>query len=192
MRTRIVYDDNGRPQLVLCKWGETSEEPLTRRVTPTASSNLESDLDSHSDSDSVSDRGDGSLLPGDDGIVGVSGSPPLFVDKNQFVDMANPRQVQAALDGGGHLPAAQASDFSSKDGWLAPTKLSETSSEYAQLWWDLFDLFKNFKELYDQRALAIFPLMLREGAMTWYIGQPTPTKPTTRCCRLRHFPQEIN
>ena len=80
------------------------------------------------------------------------------------------------VDGGGQPLAAQASNFSSKDGWLEPAKFSGTSSKDAQLWWNSFELFKNFKELNNQSALAIFPVMFREGAMTWYLGQPTPAK----------------
>ena len=67
-------------------------------------------------------------------------------------------------------------NFASKDGWLAPMKFTGTSSEDAQLWGSSFQLYKNFKELTDQRALAIFPLMLKDGAMTWYLGQPDSTR----------------
>ena len=98
------------------------------------------------------------------------------MDINQFVAMADLGQAQAPADGGGQPPAVQASEVSSKDGWLAPMKFSETSSEDAQLWWYSFELFKNFKELIDQRALAIFPLMLKDGAMTWYLGQSAAMK----------------
>ena len=90
--------------------------------------------------------------------------------------MADQGQAQAPADGGGQPPAAQASEVSSKDGWLAPMKFSDTSTEDDQLWWSSFELFKNFKELTDQRALAIFSLMLKEGAMTWFLGQSTATK----------------
>ena len=90
----------------------------------------------------------------------------MVVDINQLVAMADLGQAQAPADDGGQPPAAQASEVSSKDGWLAPMKFSGTSSEGAQLWWSSFELFMNFKELTDQRALAIFPLMLKEGAMT--------------------------
>ena len=60
----------------------------------------------------------------------------------------------------------------------------------------LAELFKNFKELTDQRALAIFPVMLKEGAMTWYIGQLAATKTNWTTLqdvfKERYFPQEIN
>ena len=65
MGTRIVYDDKGKPQLVSCRFGEPNEEPPVRKVTPTAPSYLDSDLDTDSDSD----VGHGSLLLEDDGIV---------------------------------------------------------------------------------------------------------------------------
>ena len=80
------------------------------------------------------------------------------MDINQLVAMADLGQAQAPADGGGQPSAAQASEISSKDGWLAPMKFSGTSSEDAPLWWCSFELFRNFKELTNQRALAIFPL----------------------------------
>ena len=49
--TRIVYDDKGKPQLVPSRFGEPKEEPPVRKVTPTAPSYLDSDLDTDSDSD---------------------------------------------------------------------------------------------------------------------------------------------
>ena len=76
----------------------------------------------------------------------------------------------------GQPQTAPAADLASKDGWLAPMKFTGTSSEDAQLWWSSFQLYKNFKELTNPRALAIFPLMLKDGAMTWYLGQPEVTK----------------
>ena len=116
--TRIVYDDKGKPQLVPSRWGEPNEEPLARKVTPTAPSYLDSDLDTDSD------VGDGLLLLEDNGIVGVSGSPSLVVNINQFVAMADLGQAQAPADGGGQPSDPQASEVSSKDGWLAPMKFS--------------------------------------------------------------------
>ena len=98
------------------------------------------------------------------------------MDINQFVDMADLGQAKTPADGGGQPPAAQASEVSSKDGWLAPMKFSGASSEDAQLWRCSFELIQNFKELTYQRALAIFPLMLKDGAMTWYLGQSAATK----------------
>ena len=98
------------------------------------------------------------------------------MDINQFVAMADLGQAQAPADGGVQPPAAQASEVSSKDGWLAAMKFSDTSSDDAQLRWSSFELFKNFKELTDQRVLAIFSLMLKDGAMTWYLGQSAVTK----------------
>ena len=62
--TRIIYDDKGKPQLVISRFGEPNEEPPVRKVTPTAPSYLDSDLDTDSD------VGDGSLLLEDEGIVG--------------------------------------------------------------------------------------------------------------------------
>ena len=56
------------------------------------------------------------------------------MDINQLVAMADLGQAQAPADGEGQPPAAQASEVSSKDGWLAPMKFSGTSSEDAQLW----------------------------------------------------------
>ena len=67
-----------------------------------------------------------------------------------------------AQDGAGQPPAEPAVDFASKDDWLAPMKFTSTSSEDAQLWWSSFQLYKNFKELTDRRALAMFPLMLKD------------------------------
>ena len=65
-----------------------------------------------------------------------------------------------------------------------------------QLWWSSFQLHKNFKELTDQRALAVFPLMLKDGAMTWYLGQPEATKSDWAALqdafKERYFPQEMN
>ena len=81
-----------------------------------------------------------------------------------------------AQDGTGQPPTTPATNFDSKDGWLAPMKFTGTSSEDAHLWWSSFQLYTNFKELTDPRALAIFPLMLKDGAMTWYLGQPDVTK----------------
>ena len=87
--------------------------------------------------------------------------------------MAN---TDMAQDGTGQPPTASATNFASKDSWLAPMKFTGTSSEDAQLWWSSFQLYKNFNELTDPRALAIFPLMLKDGAMTWNRGQPDVTK----------------
>ena len=79
---------------------------------------------------------------------------------------------------------------------VAPMKFSGTSSEDAKLWWCSFELIKNFKELTDQRALAFFPLMLKDGAMTWYLGQSTATKinwtTLQDAFKEHYFPQEIN
>ena len=74
--------------------GGPNEEPPFRRVTPTAPSYLDSDLDTDSDCDT----GDDPVLLEDDGIVGISGSPSLVVDINQFVAMADQRQAQAPAD----------------------------------------------------------------------------------------------
>ena len=119
--------------------------------------------------------------------------PPLVVDINPSINMAD---VSLTQDGTGKSPAAQAADFSSKDGWLAPRKFTGTSAEDAKLWWNSFHLFKNFKELTDQRALAIFPLMLKDGAMTWYLGQSAATKANwvglQDAFKEHYFPQEIN
>ena len=101
-----------------------------------------------------------------------------------------------AEDGTGQPPTAPATNFASKDGWLAPMKFTGTSSEEAQLWWSSSQLYKNFKELIDSRALAIFPLMLKDGAMTWYLGQPEATKTDWAALqdafKDRYFPQEMN
>ena len=74
-------------------------------------------------------------------------------------------------------------------------KFTGTSAEDAQLWWNSLQLFKNFKELTDQRALVIFPLMLKDGAMAWYLGQTAATKANWAGLRdafkKRSFPQEI-
>ena len=79
---------------------------------------------------------------------------------------------------------------------VAPKKFTGTSAEDAQLWWNSFHLFKNFKELTDQRALAILPLVLTDGAMTWYLGQSAATKANLagleNAFKERYFPQEIN
>ena len=69
-----------------------------------------------------------------------------------------------AQDGTGQPPTAQATNFASSGGWIAPMKFTGTSSEDAQLWWSSFELYMNFKELTDPRALAIFPLMLKDGS----------------------------
>ena len=156
-------------------------------MTPTAPSYLDSDLDADSDTGDVTRRRQdrrGKWIT------------ITVVDINQFVAMADQGQAQAPADSGGQPPTAQASEISSKDGWLTPMKFSGTSSEDAQLWWCSFELFMNFKELTDQRALAIFPLMLKDGAMTWYLGQSaaTETNWTTLqdAFKERYFPQEIN
>ena len=81
-----------------------------------------------------------------------------------------------AQGGADQPPAAPATVSVSKDGWLAPKKFAGTSLEDAQLWWSSFQLYKNFKEFTNPRALAVFPLMLKDGAMTWYLGQPEATK----------------
>ena len=112
------------------------------------------------DVDSDSDEGDSSLLLRNDDVVQVSEPLPQFVDINLPVNMAD---ADLAQDGAGQPPAAPAMDFASKDSWLSPMKLTGTSSEDAQLWWSSFQLYNNFKELTDRRALAIFPLMLTDG-----------------------------
>ena len=174
-----------------CKWGEPDDEPPIGRVIPTAPSLHGSHTDVDVDSDS--DEGDSSLLLDNDEVVEVSEHPPLVVDINPSINMTD---VGLAQDGTGQPPAAQAANFSSKDRWLSPRKFTGTSAEDAQLWWNSFHLFKNFKELTDQRALAMFPLMLKDGAMTWYLGQSAATK--ANCAGLqdafkeRYFPQEIN
>ena len=75
-------------------------------------------------------------------------------------------------------------------------KFSGTSSEDAHLWWNSFELFKHLKELTDQRALAIFLLMLKIWAMTWCLGQPAKSKSNWTTLqdafKERYFPQEIN
>ena len=101
-----------------------------------------------------------------------------------------------AQNGTGQPPTAPATNFASKDGWLAPMKFTGTSSEDAQLWWSSFQLYKNLKKLTDPRALAIFPLMLKDGAVTWYLGQPDVTKTNWAALqdafKERYFPQEMN
>ena len=101
-----------------------------------------------------------------------------------------------AQDDAGQPPTATATDFASKDGWLAPMKFTGTSLEDAQLWWSSFQLYKYFKQLTDRRALAIFPLMLKDGTMTWYLGQPDATKTNwvalQDAVKERYFPQEMN
>ena len=84
--TRVVYDDEGRKQLVGCKWGEPDDEPPIGRVIPTAPSLHGSDTDVDDDSDS--DEGDSSLLLGNDEGVDVSQQPPLVVDINPSINMA--------------------------------------------------------------------------------------------------------
>ena len=145
-----------------CKWGEADDELPIGRVKPTAT--FLQGSDANVDVDSDSDEGDSSLLQGNDDVVEVSEPAPLVVDINLSINMAD---VGLGQDGTGQLPAAQAADFSSKDGWLAPRKFTDTSAEDAQLRWNSFHLFKNFKELTDQRALTIFPLMLKDGDLTW-------------------------
>ena len=58
------------------------------------------------------------------------------------------------------------------------------------------DLYKNFNEINDQRALAIFALVLKHGAMTWYLGQSAVTKAgwtqLQTAFKERYFPQVIN
>ena len=135
-----------------CKWGEPDDEPPLGRVIPTAPSLQGSDTDVAVDSDS--DEGDRSLLVGNDEVVDVSEQPPLVVDINSSINMAD---VGLAQDGTGQPPAAQAADFSSKDGWLAPKKFTGTSAEDAQLWWNSCHLFKNFKELTDQKCADDLP-----------------------------------
>ena len=139
--------------------GEPDDEPPTKRVTPTARL-LGSDTDVDVDSESDEDEGDSSILLENDDWVQVSVPPPLFEDINLPVNMANTGMAQ---DGTGQPPTAPATNFASEDGWLAPMKFTGTSSEDAQLWWSSFQLYKNFKELTDPRALAIFPLMLKDG-----------------------------
>ena len=174
-----------------CKWSESDNEPPIGRVIPIAPSLQGSDTDVDVDSDS--DEGDGSLLLGNDEVVEVSEQPTLVLDINPSIIMTD---VGIAQDGTGQPPAAQIADFSSKDGWLAPKKFTGTSAEDAQLWWNPFHLFKNFKELTDQRALAIFLLMLKDGAMTCYLGQSAATKAhwagLQGTFKERYFPQEIN
>ena len=144
-----------------CKWGELDDEPPIGKVIPTAPSLQGSDTDVDVDSDSH--EADSSLLLGNDDVVEVSEPPSLIAAINPSINMAD---VSLAQDGAGQPPAVQAAGFSSKDGWLAPKKFTGTSAEDAQLWWNSFHLFENFKELTNQRALAIFPLMLKDGAMT--------------------------
>ena len=60
------------------------------------------------DVDSDSDEGDSN-----DNVVEVSEQPPLVVDINLSINMAD---VGLAQDGTGQLPAAQDAEFSSKDG----------------------------------------------------------------------------
>ena len=99
--------------------------------------------------------------------------------------------VGLAQAGIGQPTAAQA--HRRTDGWHRG--FTNTSAEDAQMWWNSFHLFKNFKELTDQRALAIFPLM-KDGAMTWYLRQPAATKANWAglqdAFKERYFPQAIN
>ena len=111
-----------------CKWGEPNDEPPIGRVIPTAPSLRGSDTDVDVDSDS--DEGDSSLLLDNDEVVEVSEPPPLVVDIKPSINMAD---VGLEQDGTGQTPAAQAADFSSKDGWLAPKKFTGTSAGVAQL-----------------------------------------------------------
>ena len=69
------------------------------------------------DVDSDSDEGDSSLLLGNDDVVQVSEPPPLFVDINLPVSTAD---AGLAQDGAGQPPAASATAFASKGGWLKP------------------------------------------------------------------------
>ena len=62
-----------------------------------------------------SEEGDSSLLLKNVDVVQVSGQPPLFVDINMPVNMTD---ASLAYDGVGKPPAAPATDFASKDGWL--------------------------------------------------------------------------
>ena len=78
------------------------------------------------DVDSDSDVGDSSLLLGNDDVVQVSEPPPLFVDINLSVNMADAGLTQ---DGAVQQPVAPATDLASKDGWLAPMKFTGTSSK---------------------------------------------------------------
>ena len=77
---------------------------------------------------------------------------------------------------------------------MAPKKVTGTSAEETQLWWNSFHLFKNFKELTDQRMLAIFPLVLTDGTMTWFFGQSAATKANWAglqdTFKERYFPQD--
>ena len=125
--TRVVYDETGKKQLEGCKWGEPDDEPPTSRLTLTAPL-LGSDSDTDVNVDSDSDEGDSSILRGNDDWAQVSGPSPLFEDINLPVDMAN---IGMAQDGAGQPPTAPATDFASKDGWLAPMKFTGTSSEDA-------------------------------------------------------------
>ena len=100
----------------------------TGRVIPTAPSLQGSDTDVDVDSDS--DEGDSSLLQGNDDVVEGSEQPPLVVDINPSINMAD---AGLAQNGTGQPSAAQAADFSSKDGWLAPKKFAGTSAEDPQL-----------------------------------------------------------
>ena len=96
----------------------------------------------------------------------------------------------------GQPQTASAADFASKDGWLAPMKFTSTSSEDEQLWWSSFQLYKNLKVITDPRTLVIFPLMLKDRVMTWYLGQPEVTKTDWAALQIafkeRYFPQEMN
>ena len=80
--------------------------------------------------------------------------------------MAEADQVQ---DGAGPPPATPAADFSSKDGWLASMKFTGTSAEDAQLWWNSFQLLKNFEELTNQRG--DFPSDVKRWGHKWYLGR---------------------
>ena len=93
--------------------------------------------DTDVDVDSDSDVEDSSLLLGNDDVVQVSEPPPLFVDINLPVNMADAGMAQ---HGAVQPPVAPATDLASKDGWLAPMKFTGTSSEDAQLWWSSFQL----------------------------------------------------
>ena len=112
LATSIVYDDKGRPQLVLCRWREPSEEPPIRKVTPTAPSHLSDSDDSDTDLGS-----DSSLLLGGDDIAGVSRPPPLWILIRLLVWIAQDRYKTAQVN---HQPRRLQTSHWRTAGWHQP------------------------------------------------------------------------
>ena len=79
---------------------------------------------------------------------------------------------------------------------LASAKFDGTSEEDGQLWWHSFMLYNAFRELTNSKVLQVLPLLLREGAITWFIGQDNATKGDWTVMETaftaRYFRQAIN